>query len=216
MGLLSWVTNKPQTKPTAYAGKEPSKVKVAEQRLAPPEEVVATTPWARNIVSYARKVSQDLQHAQVPTWLDKGFWVISADVAEATWHVPVTNRWTRERGYFREGQTFGTALILFTNGSPANAEFYGHFNFDEEGRSYTLLNANVDSWGRNTWGSNNFASWRDGPGAFGRVANAGHQEGFVGKWNHRWADERPLGLGTSLALKRFLESHRTQLPRYYG
>jgi hypothetical protein len=216
MGLLDWFKGGDRKPVSLSATTEPPKVEATKNKLFPPEVVVATNPWAQNIVRYARKVSYGLQQAQVPTWLDEGYWVISADVLEATWHVPVKNQWTLRRGYMREGLCSGTALVLFMNGSVARTEFFGHFYFEEEGRSYTFLDANVDSWGHNTWGANNFGSWRLGTGGFGREAQATRQEGFNGMWNHKWADERPLGLGTSLALKRCSETHKTQLPRYYG
>jgi hypothetical protein len=184
--------------------------------FVPSNDVVATEAWARKLVSYARRVSTELQASRVETWPDNNFWVVAADVYEATWHVPVTNRFTLQQGWMREGSCSGKALLLLTDGTPLQAEFVGHFNFNEPCLNFTYENSNVDAWRTCAWGSNNFASWRDQPGrGYGRVTQAKRQEFWDGRWNYKGQDEKPPGLGTSLALKRFLETHKTQLPKYY-
>lgn len=224
MALLDWIRGKQKPASPAAEAKaslrpklEPAKPmpQPSKANSAPSVETVATSDWAGRIVNYARKVSRELDQAHVPTWPDQNFWVIAADVEEATWHVPVTNKFARERGWMREGQCAGSALVLFTDGTLAHASFYGHFDFNQPALSFEVKDGNIESWNKHTWGSSNMASWRQGSGNFGRVSGASRQESWIGQWNHKWAEDKPPGLGTSLALKKFLENRKTQFPRYY-
>ncbi|WP_458117278.1 hypothetical protein [Arthrobacter sp. D2-10] len=181
----------------------------------PSSAVVATEPWARKLVNYGNRVSKELKVSGVEPWPDSSFWVVAADVQEATWHVPVTNKFSLRKGWMREGLCSGKALLLLTNGRLVQSEFFGHFNFDEQHLSFKYEHSTVDLWRTSAWGANNFASWRDKPGSFGRVPQASYQEYWDGRWNYRGIDDKPPGLGTSLALKRFLETHKTQLPKFY-
>lgn len=197
-------------------GSDPERANAMPSMPLPPYEVVATEPWAQKLVNYASRVSAELKQSHLQTWPGENFWVIAADVHEATWHVPVRNKFSLQQGWMREGSCYGKALLLLTDGRLLQAEFFGHFNFNEPCLSFTYEHSNADFWRTTTWGANNFASWRDKPGGgFGRTSGAQRQEFWDGRWNHRGIDEKPPGLGTSLALKRFLETHKTQLPKYY-
>lgn len=182
-----------------YVSPEPAAV-APSTKSAPQIEVIATEPWAKKLASYAGRVSRELKQSGVETWPQEDFWVIAADVYEATWHVPVTNSLALQRGWMREGQCNGKALLLRKDGKPFQAEFVGHFNFDDRHLEFTYEHSNVDLWRTSAWGANNFASWRDRPGSYGRVPQAQRQEFWDGRWNYRGVDEKPPGLGTSLAL----------------
>lgn len=186
-----------------------------------PEEPIPSPPsdspqheWSRKIRSYGRRVARELAQANVTQWPGENFWVIAADVHEAMWYAPHDNIWAKSRGLLRDGSCEGTALLLFTDGTLVNAEFFGFFDFDEKFLKFSVKDTDIDSWSSRRWANENTGSWREGYGNYGREPHARRQESFKGWWPHS-KQEPPPGLGTSLALKTFLTTHSTALPRHY-
>lgn len=222
MGFLDWLRGTPQitateSHPAAEQAQAPlHEVGESLRRFDPSSPVRATEPWAQKLVTYGKRVNKELERAGVDGWPGHDFRLIAADVHEATWHVPVTNKFSQQQGWMREGLCSGSALLLLTSsGRLVKASFHGHFNFDEHHLSFEYENSDIDDWRTYSWGANNYASWRDKGRSFPRFPQAKYQEFWDGRWNYRGIEEKPPGLGTSLALKRFSETRKTQLPKHY-
>lgn len=223
MGIFARLLGSP-AKPAVTTGIQPRPQKTVKDNRETPQSlpgleslnvVGPLAPWAKNLVAYANRVANELREARIPYWPKYDFWVIAADVEEATWHVPVRGKFALQAGWMREGLCSGRSLLLLSNGRLVAASFHGHFNFDEPCLSFKYESSLVDNWASYAWGANNIASWRNKGRSFPRLPEAKYQEFWDGRWNHAQYESKPPGLGTSLALKRFLETGRTQLPKYY-
>jgi hypothetical protein len=193
-----------------------------------------TEDWQRRLDAFGRKVARELTASGTPTWNTGAgyhvrhagqFWLIDLDVYEAgRWYAAATSRRQALVPGFEAGMTGyvdGSALLLSTDGDVITAAFHGDPVLAKRWLTFENAITHADGLRTAAWSWGNSGRWRDKPGKDTWDTVHGHREAqdtmnaeFAGRWAGR-DQHKPPGLGTSMALKKFLEKRETALPRYF-
>ncbi len=229
MGWLNRLFSGPET-PAAPAAKPP--VSVLERLVW--RDAGGTEDWQRKLDAYGRKVARELSASSTPTWNTGAdyhvrnagqFWLIDLDVHEAArWYAAATVRRRSLVPGYEAGMTGfvdGSALLLSTDGDVITASCHGDPELTKRWLKFTEAVTHHSGLRTASWSWGNSGRWRDKPGKDTWDTIHGHREPqdtlnaeFAGRWAGR-DQNKPPGLGTSMALKKFLEKRETALPRYF-
>ncbi|WP_410659594.1 hypothetical protein [Amycolatopsis sp. lyj-112] len=191
--------------------------------------------WQRRLDAFGRRAARELSASGTPTWNTGAgwsvrhtgqFWLVDLDVYEAAqWYELATVRRRALVPGFTPGMTGyidGKALLLSIDGDIITASCHG--NRVLSNRLLSFENATTHERGLRTaaWSWGNSGRWRDRPGKDSWDSLHGHREPqdtlnaeFAGKWRPDRDQSKPPGLGTSMAIKKFLEKRETALPRFF-
>lgn len=190
-----------------------------------------TALWDQRLRAFGRRCARELETAGVPKWTcreprDYGtyreaFWLISMDVDAADRHFA---RWAppgADANVF-VGSMRGYGLILTGAGGVfcTKAELWFPPSGDhEEGNLHSYFQAPTQEiLSSSPWALRNTGRWRRKPDEkiYGALANTSCAEFKCNYPPNSFSDDNP-GKGTSLALKKFVESRgRTQWPRNFA
>jgi hypothetical protein len=190
--------------------------------------------WQGRLDAFGRRTARELIASDTPTW-NTGtdwsvrhagqFWLIDLDVEEAAqWYQTSTVRRKALVPGFTPGMTGyvdGTALLLSTDGDIITAACHGNRVLSKRWLNFENAVTHDSRLRSATWSRGNSGRWRDKPGKDTWVSFHGHREPentmnaeFAGRWANR-DQSKPPGLGTSVAIKKFLEKRETSLPRFF-
>jgi len=190
----------------------------------------------RRLRKFAKRCAQELAHSPVPMWRSRyprngadsyrdAFWVVSVDVDAADrcfWQLEHRkNRWVKRKEPEFGGAIRGDALILTRLGglfSTAVEMWFPPSGDHAEGNLDSLFHSPSDEHLEHSpWAGLNIGRWRLRPDSkvYGVVAATSCSEYKSHYPPGAFSMDDP-GKGSSIALSKFMKSHRTQWPRYFG